>query len=578
MKLIYIYRYLPILPLVLVNGSDGIGTGWSTNIPCYNPREIVQCIKNKLKGEDFKDLDPWFKGFNGDIIKANKGYTVTGKYEINEDEETIDITELPIQKWTKDYKVFLEELAGSNDKKEAELEDIKEYHSNNRVHFTIKPSNFSKFASDGLEKRLRLQGSLQTTNMVLFDNRGKLKKYSTVKEILDEFFNLRIGFYEKRKDYLISRLKRDLELLSNKCRFIIAVITDEIKVRNVKKKEICTQLLQQGFVQMKDMPKIASTKPQFQEKKPINAQDTTENNDVEVENPEPESLFKEYSYLLSMSIWSLSYEKVEELKKEREKKVDELKIIKETTLETMWINDLDQFLIVLDEYEDEEEQARVNRPQIKGNGMKKKNKPKKKVEKNIEEGDKEKPKKKKLDSDKDEADKEKPKKKKLDSAKKPAKDKENINVKEKTSAAQKSNLKQSLISFGKKEEKNDIQSKPTTKIPTLAERVADKMQSQNASTSFQQAYENFQKNVNEEGDKKRKANGELEGKKITRKKFVMISDEEDTESFEIQKENILESSNKGSAVKLRNKERKNYVLDDDEEEEEKDDSGSVFEV
>jgi DNA topoisomerase-2 len=34
--------YIPILPMVLVNGADGIGTGWMTKIPNYNPREIVE--------------------------------------------------------------------------------------------------------------------------------------------------------------------------------------------------------------------------------------------------------------------------------------------------------------------------------------------------------------------------------------------------------------------------------------------------------------------------------------------------------------------------------------------------------
>lgn len=96
---------MPIIPLVLVNGAEGIGTGWSTSIPCYNPREIVECLKNKLQGKEISDIDPWFKGFSGEITKSAKGgYTVSGRYEVIDDDEVIDITELPIQKWTKDYK------------------------------------------------------------------------------------------------------------------------------------------------------------------------------------------------------------------------------------------------------------------------------------------------------------------------------------------------------------------------------------------------------------------------------------------------------------------------------------------
>ena len=95
--------------MILVNGAEGIGTGWSTNLPCFNPREIAECIKSKLKGEDFKEIEPWYKGFAGEINKNTKGYTNSGRYEIDEEHETIEITELPLQKWTKDYKgiVFL---------------------------------------------------------------------------------------------------------------------------------------------------------------------------------------------------------------------------------------------------------------------------------------------------------------------------------------------------------------------------------------------------------------------------------------------------------------------------------------
>lgn len=55
--------YAPIIPLGLVNGGEGIGTGWSTEIPCYNPRDLVKSIKNKLNNNEFLDLHPWYRGF-----------------------------------------------------------------------------------------------------------------------------------------------------------------------------------------------------------------------------------------------------------------------------------------------------------------------------------------------------------------------------------------------------------------------------------------------------------------------------------------------------------------------------------
>jgi DNA topoisomerase-2 len=109
--------YMPILPTVLMNGAEGIGSGWSTFIPSFNPKELAENFKKRLRGgygETFEemDIDPWYKGFQGKIIWNNRdrdGYFVQGKFT-RVDHETIRITELPLRKWTRDYKNFLESL------------------------------------------------------------------------------------------------------------------------------------------------------------------------------------------------------------------------------------------------------------------------------------------------------------------------------------------------------------------------------------------------------------------------------------------------------------------------------------
>lgn len=114
-------RYMPIMPTVLVNGSEGIGTGWSSYIPNYNPRDIVNNVRRLLNGEMMEPMDPWYRGFKGTIEKtatkeAGDSYTVCGiMEEINE--TTLRITELPIRRWTQDYREFLESLTvGDRDK------------------------------------------------------------------------------------------------------------------------------------------------------------------------------------------------------------------------------------------------------------------------------------------------------------------------------------------------------------------------------------------------------------------------------------------------------------------------------
>jgi DNA topoisomerase-2 len=97
--------------LVLVNGSEGIGTGWSSYIPNYNPREIIANVRRLLNEEEMVPMDPWYRGFRGTIEKSAKegGYIVNGSV-VEIDEQTFRITELPIRKWSQDYKQFLESI------------------------------------------------------------------------------------------------------------------------------------------------------------------------------------------------------------------------------------------------------------------------------------------------------------------------------------------------------------------------------------------------------------------------------------------------------------------------------------
>ena len=117
---------MPIIPMVLVNGSEGIGTGWSTFIPNYNPRDIIANLKRLLNGEPLVPMDPWYKWFKGTIVKTTSketAYTTTGIVEEKEDEPNkLRITELPIRKWTQEYKEFLEAASLSGKDKEPFIE------------------------------------------------------------------------------------------------------------------------------------------------------------------------------------------------------------------------------------------------------------------------------------------------------------------------------------------------------------------------------------------------------------------------------------------------------------------------
>lgn len=384
--------YLPTLPMVLVNGAEGIGTGWSTNIPCYNPREIVDNIKNKIKTGSFFEMKPWYKGFLGTIEKSAKkdNYTITGKFEWNED--TLVITELPLKKWTKDYNEYLESLMGiepskkedkdkgkdknkkkKNDPKEEEeeskvtviLEDIRQYHTNNRVHFEVKflPEYLDEYKENPNKviKTFKLQKNLACTNMVCFDNNHKLRRYNEVDEILQEFFDIRLEYYAKRKEYMLSILKRDLEILDNKQRFIILIVEDKLVVRKKKKTEIVNEMYKLGFTPMSKINQIRIASKLEPDIPVVNS----EENPNEEEEEEGAVKAREYDYLLSMPLWSLTLEKVSELLKNKEEKVKEIEILNKTDEKDIWQNDMAEFLRVLEDVEIKEEEDRVGGNKLK---------------------------------------------------------------------------------------------------------------------------------------------------------------------------------------------------------------------
>ena len=210
--------FMPVIPMVLVNGSEGIGTGWSCTIQNHDPREIIANIRMMIDGEEPVEMHPRFFGFRGEII-AETGKRA-GRHIVKgiigrTNATTLKITELPIGKWTQDYKAFLEGMMTGTDKSPGEISDFKENHTENTVSFTV---NASKEAIDafeeekeGLHGKFKLSTTISSTNMTAFDKSGKIKTYKTSLEILLEFYRQRKVFYIARKDMLMHKKRADLK-------------------------------------------------------------------------------------------------------------------------------------------------------------------------------------------------------------------------------------------------------------------------------------------------------------------------------------------------------------------------------
>jgi DNA topoisomerase-2 len=312
--------YVPIIPMVLVNGSKGIGTGFSTEIMCYNPRDIIAYLKNKLNSIVNENIEffPYYEGFTGEISKVgDTKFMFKGKYEkINGEQDKIRVTELPIGYWTEDFKELLNDLQNDKDKDGKKItpiiKDVYENYTDTTVEFVI---TFSKdklnelellkgdYGCNGLEKLLKLYSTSSTTNMNLFNAEDKLIKYDTVQEIIDDYYDIRLEYYEDRKENLIDILEKQLLILSNKAKYIQELLNGTIDLRKKKKQEIIDLLI---------------------------------NKDYDVIDED-----EEFKYLLRMPMDSVTDENVEKLLKEHKEKQDELERIKTTTIQQMWLSELE---------------------------------------------------------------------------------------------------------------------------------------------------------------------------------------------------------------------------------------------
>jgi DNA topoisomerase-2 len=197
--------YAPIIPMVLINGSKGIGTGFSTEILCYNPLDIIAYLKNKLQDNVdcvCPDFIPYYEGFKGTLQKiADKKYLVKGKYaKIAPDK--IHISELPVGTWNDDFKEYLETLTDGNTDKTGKkiqpiVKDYDDMSKDTNIDFTItfvkgKLNELEEIKGEygckGVHKLLKLYSTNSTTNMHLFSAEDKLKKYENVNNIIDDYF------------------------------------------------------------------------------------------------------------------------------------------------------------------------------------------------------------------------------------------------------------------------------------------------------------------------------------------------------------------------------------------------------
>lgn len=319
--------YYPVVPLLAINGSIGIGTGFSTDIPPHNPEEVVGLLRDRLEGRrptlENIAMRPWWFGFKGPIQQLGDGVWITkGLYEWNDAKKSVTITELPVGTWTQDYKAFLDDLCTNTTQDAAKTEDGKpvlknfdDLYTHIAVKFVLELDadyyDDAKANPVEFEKRFKLTSTWRTSNMVAFDMESKITKYNCIGDLLEAYYQPRLAAYQTRRDAEIARLKREAAEADAKARFLAAVLAGTIDLRRKSDEEIV------GLMKSHGLPALLC--------------------------PEKPDDVDSYDYLLRLRMDRVKAAAVEEQQRAVMAAMEAVKTLEGTAAATLWLRDLADF-------------------------------------------------------------------------------------------------------------------------------------------------------------------------------------------------------------------------------------------
>lgn len=396
--------YVPILPFALVNGTTGIGTGWSTDIPSFNPMDLVRVQRSYIDSleagneewvEQADALKPWYAFHDGRMVTQEGCYESRGRFTVKKREgqklTDIHITELPVGVWTTDYVIDVKDVymmgidgtGKKNGKKNRKkpAPDHKRFilDDQNRstgfkvdITFVCDSSKLEQFL-DGDSKRgkdhprlckaLGMSSNLNRTNMHAFDfdDQHRLKKFVQVSDFYKAHGKHRVDLYKARIDYQIQVLEKDLIKLQNEARFVEEVIDDKVNLGRKRQSESFELLQGRSYASDKDIAHPP---------KPSDCLLPVEDDDKD----------HTYHYLYRKPMGSMTLEKMEELSSQITKVEAQIEALKTISIYDLWRQELGKFE---EEYEkfvaDREKRAAISPKQDRSPNKRKREETSKKV-------------------------------------------------------------------------------------------------------------------------------------------------------------------------------------------------------
>jgi DNA topoisomerase II len=241
--------FAPVVPMVLINGAIGIGTGFSTTVPSFDPVDVIAAVRAEIDGEEIPSMVPWYRGFKGDVVPANGTSFVTRGIFERSGGDTVDISELPVGTWSDDYKEFLEDMVAKQ-----RIRDYQSMYTDTDARFKVRFPSAEALEKaltdrDAFAKEMKLVSKpVTTSNMHLYAADGRIKRYERVQDIVVDFAAARKHLYVLRKASLMEALTEEARLSGEKARFVGDVVEGRVAVMNVARSDLEASLEALGYV------------------------------------------------------------------------------------------------------------------------------------------------------------------------------------------------------------------------------------------------------------------------------------------------------------------------------------------
>lgn len=292
--------FVPTLPILLINGSEGVSSGFAQKILPRNPVDIKKLILNMIDGGKRRaNLTPFYKGFNGVIEQGDnhKQWLIKGAIE-RISSSRFKITEIPVGYTLKQY---LNVLDGLEDAKI--ISSYVDQSENDEFKFIVKVQGklFGKLTDEQILVKMKLIKKV-TENYTVMNHTNKITIFEDVETLAGEFLRVKKIFMDARKSSLVVKYENEVEIADSKYKFIKMITNDELIVNKRKKAAIVEDLETNNFYKVDD----------------------------------------KYDYLLNLNIGYLTVEKMKELKEQSMETTQKLKTLLGKTPNDLLVEDIDQ--------------------------------------------------------------------------------------------------------------------------------------------------------------------------------------------------------------------------------------------